>query len=281
MLLLEILLLAVVQGVAEFLPVSSSGHVVVGAALCDQFGCPIHEKLTLNIVLHLGTLLAVVVFAWDRVCLLLTSDRRVVGLVIAGTLPAAAVGVGLKVLLPGLLENPLLAGCMFLVTGVGLLWTLRLPVGTLRCRDMTYRQAMTIGLAQALAILPGISRSGATIVAGLAAGLKRGEAAAFSFLLAIPAIGGAGLIEILQLIHSPARQAPLWQLALGSLLSFAVGLVALRWLVDWLHRGRLYVFAFWVLLLGPLVIAWQLAAGNAPVPGDEPPLDLLQAGAYN
>lgn len=258
MLLVEILLLAIVQGVGEFLPISSSGHVVAGAALFDQIGHKIHEKLTLNIALHLGTLLSVLVFFWPRIRRLLGADRRVVGLVIVGTLPAAIVGVALKLCCSHILESPLLAGLMFPVTGLGLLWTVRAPQGALEARELTYGQALIIGMAQALAILPGISRSGATIIASLAVGLKRGEAAAFSFLLAIPAIAGAGLIEGLGLLKEGPNSTPLGYLALGAALSFVVGLGALWWLLRWLEQGRLYLFAFWVLLLGPVVVVWQM-----------------------
>jgi undecaprenyl-diphosphatase len=252
----------VVQGITEFLPISSSGHVVVGMGLFEQFGHPVTEKLTVNIVLHVGTLLAILVFYWQRICRLLDRDRRVIGLLVLGSLPAAGVGIFVKgtdfghVMEEGL-GSPLLAGLMFPVTGLLLLWTARREIGQSTCRELDYGQALLIGVFQALAILPGISRSGATIVAGLGCGLRRDEAATFSFLLAIPAIGGAGLLETLELLRDGAESTPSGALALGALLSFVVGLGSLWWLVRWLQQGRLHHFAWWVIPLGVAVITWQ------------------------
>lgn len=254
---LEILVLAIVQGVAEFLPISSSGHLVVGMAL---FG--MDERLTVNIVLHMGTLLAIVVFYWPRIVLLLSEDRRVVGLVVVGSVPAGLVGV-LKVtdLGPTLqagLESALVAGLMFPITGAMLLWAARRPQGDVTCRELSYRAALVIGALQAFAILPGISRSGATIAAAMGCGMRREEGAAFSFLLAIPVIAGAGLLESLELARTGAGTAPIGGLAMGAAVAFAVGLVSLWWLVRWLKQGRLHHFAWYLFLLGAAVVTWQL-----------------------
>ncbi len=255
--IIEVAALAVVQGVTEFLPISSSGHLVVGAALLEQFGRPVQDKLTVNIALHVGTLAAIIVFYWRRILALLGEDRRVVGLIVVGSIPAAVIGISLKLTATPLLESPVTAGFMFPLTGALLIWSARHQTGQSSCRDLHYRQALIIGLFQAFAILPGISRSGATIVAGLSVGLKRSEAAAFSFLLAIPAIGGAGLIESLELLKQSPEGTPLVALGIGVLVSFLVGWASLAWLVNWLQEGRLYRFAWWVLLLGPVVLAWQ------------------------
>jgi undecaprenyl-diphosphatase len=266
MLWFEILLLAVIQGIAEFLPISSSGHVVVGAAIFDAVGHPIAEKLTVNIALHVGTLLAIVVFYWRRVWRLLGRDRRVIGLLIVGTLPAVGVGVLLKLsplgpTIEAALESPLLAGLMFPLTALMLIWAARRPEGELDYATLGYRAALVIGLFQALAVLPGISRSGATIVAGLGCRLRRDEAAAFSFLLAIPAIAGGGVLEMVDLLRHGPGQTGLAVLLTGGLVSFAVGLVALWWLIGWLRRGRLQDFAWYLVPLGVLVVAWQVVSG--------------------
>ena len=155
-------------------------------------------------------------------------------------------------------KNPVVTGFMFLVTGGLLLWSAKHESGKMTCRELTFRQAFSIGLFQAFAILPGISRSGATIVAGLGHGLRRDEAAAFSFLLAIPAIGGAGFIEALDLFEKGFSGTPPAALAFGCLVSFLVGLASLAWLVRWLQQGRLHIFAWWVFPLGIAVLAWQL-----------------------
>ncbi len=261
MLLLEIIILAIVQGIGEFLPISSSGHLVVLTEGFERLGFSLGaEKLTVNIVLHLGTLAAILVFYFRRILALLGRDRRVIGLLAVGTVPAVVVGLGLESQLGNVLESALVAGFCFPLTGLALLWTTRARPGQATCAELTYGRALLIGLFQAVAILPGISRSGLTIVAGLGCGLRRDEAATFSFLLAIPVIAGAGVLETLKLLAAPPETTGLGLLAWGAVLSFLVGLAALWWLLRWLEQGRFYLFAWYVLLLGPAVIAWQLLA---------------------
>ncbi|MGQ9607440.1 MAG: undecaprenyl-diphosphate phosphatase [Thermogutta sp.] len=268
---LEIAVLAAVQGLTEFLPISSSGHVIVLAALFDRFGHPLDQKLTINIALHVGTLLAIAVFYRRRIARLFGSDRRMIGLILVGSVPAGLAGVAYKKFLESWfvarfawnpLEDALLAGMMFAVTG-GLLTAAsrresRHGRGTVSGSELTYRQALGIGVFQALAILPGLSRSGATIAAGLFCGMKREEAAAFSFLLALPALTGAGLLEALDAAKNSGGRLEVGPLLVGAALAFVVGWAALRWLIAWLQEGRLAWFAAYVFVLSPLVIAWRL-----------------------
>ncbi len=268
---LEIAVLAVVQGVTEVLPISSSGHVIVLASLFDQYGHPVDEKLTVNIALHMGSLLAIVVFYWSRIVRMFGSDRRLIGLILVGSIPAGVVGVAYKGFLDKWftgrfrwdpLENALLAGVMFAVTG-GLLIAARWREsrhgrGTGSGNQLTYPQALGIGVFQAFAILPGLSRSGSTIAAGLFCGLKREEAAAFSFLLALPAMAGAGLLEALDAAQKTTHSLDAAPLVLGAGLACVVSWASLCWLVSWLQKGRLGWFAAYVFVLSPLVIAWQL-----------------------
>ncbi len=258
MIFLEVVLLAIAQGITEFLPVSSSGHLVVLAAIFERLGVDMGEKLTVNIVLHLGTLMAILVFYRRRIIDLLSKDRRVIGLLAVGTVPAVIVGLPLKKYCEELLVDPLLAGPMFLVTACMLLWTRNNRGGETECRELSYRHALVIGMFQAFAILPGISRSGSTIVAGLGCGMKREEAATFSFLLAIPVIGGAGLLDMKDLLSNSNHTVSLSVLALGAAVSFAVGLAALGWLVNWVREGHLHWFAWWLVPLGISVIAWRI-----------------------
>jgi len=257
--LIQLLLLAVVQGIAEFLPVSSSGHVVVMAALFDEYGQPLEEKLTVNIVLHFGTLLAIVVYYWQRIWRLITKDFSAIPRVLVGSIPAACVGLSIKFLeLDAWLENPLVAGFCFVATGWILLWARSHEEGELRIGDLGYVPALVIGAFQALAILPGISRSGATIAAGLGSRLTREESAAFSFLLAIPAIAGATLIECVKLMKEPPPSVSYGSLLIGTCVAFGIGWISLAWLLRWLKSGRLHEFAWYLFILGPLVVAWQL-----------------------
>ncbi len=266
--LLEIILLAIVQGLTEFLPVSSSGHLVVAGAVLEAFGYslpPNDELLAVEIVLHMGTLLAIIVFFWHEVWSLVGRDRRLVPLLILGTIPAVAIGLPLKYLASDVLVSPLLAGFLFPVTGLLLIWASRQPPGETSYRQLGYGGAIAVGLLQSLALLPGISRSGATIAGGLACGLDRRSAGVFAFLLGIPAMAGAGALEIAELAKPYLSGAPIASgttppalLALGLLISMAIGLAALAWLIRWVEQGRLMLFAWYLFPLGAAVVAWRL-----------------------
>jgi undecaprenyl-diphosphatase len=159
-----------------------------------------------------------------------------------------------------LLESPLLAGLGFLITAAVLWCGLHARSGDKTYPEMGPGQALLIGLLQATAILPGISRSGTTIAGGLATGLRREDAAAFSFLLAIPAIAGAGLLQMLEAYQAGGTSTPLPQLALGFVVSMVVGLAALAVLLRMLRRGRLELFVYYLVPLGIAVTAWHLWA---------------------
>ncbi len=261
----EIIILAIVQGFTEFLPVSSSGHLVVANALLESMGRPPSpDVLEVNIALHLGTLLSVLVFYRREIVRLLTSDRRVALLIVLGSIPAFLVGVLFKKVLPdtttaAVLENPLVAGLMFPVTALILIAASRVSRGERNYTQLSPWGALLIGLAQAFAILPGVSRSGSTIAAGLGVGLRRDAAATFAFLLAIPVIAGAGVFEGLDIYEAGGTSTAWPLLLLGIAVSFAVGLAALALLIRFVRAGRLAVFAWYLIPLGVAVVAWQLA----------------------
>ncbi|MHB1037640.1 MAG: undecaprenyl-diphosphate phosphatase [Pirellulales bacterium] len=257
---LLIVVLAVVQGITEFLPISSDGHLVVVARLYEALTArPLPEVLEVEIVLHAGTLLSVLVIFWRPLWRLLGADRRVIGLLVVGTLPAVVSGLLLERYFKNMLENPVAAGLGFFVTAAMLLWASRCPKGQRSYRDLTYRDALLIGLFQALAPLPGVSRSGSTIAAGLAlAGLRRTAAADFSFLLAVPAIGGAVFLNTIKLATNGSPATGVGTLAVGTVVAFLVGLVALGWLLRWIETGRLQGFGYYCLLAGAITIGWQL-----------------------
>jgi undecaprenyl-diphosphatase len=265
---LTLIILGVVQGITEFLPISSDGHLaVIGAVFERLTGKPLEDSLAVTIILHAGTLGSILVVYWRRLWRLVGEDRRVIPRLIIGTLPAVAIGVPLKKFGSEWLTDPLLAGCMLPLTGILLLASARLPVGETRYPDLSYGRVLGIGIAQALAILPGISRSANTISAGLAVGLRREAAATFSFLLAVPAISGAVILEMRELVaeHAAAPNGAASQpqglaiapLAVGAVVSFVVGLIALKWLLLWLERGKLHYFAYWCIPLGLAVVVWQ------------------------
>ncbi|MFI4876643.1 MAG: undecaprenyl-diphosphate phosphatase [Blastopirellula sp. JB062] len=254
----QIIVLAIVQGIAEFLPISSSGHVVLVAAL---FGATPErfDVVELNIFLHLGTFASIVAYYWRQIARLLSEDRRVAGLLVLGTIPAVAAALLLKATgLDDWLQSPLLAACCLLATGAMLLWTSRQTGGETDYRTLSWLRGLMIGIAQAAAVLPGISRSGTTIAAGLTAGLRPQQAATFSFLLALPAILGASAWEIMQRFGEPATdmQTPLSQLIGGALIAAAVGYVSIGVLVRTLEKRKLHWFAWWCFIAGSGMLLW-------------------------
>ncbi len=266
MALWEIILLGIVQGLTEFLPVSSSGHLVVANSLLEAMGGkPVEDLVEVSIVLHLGTLLAVLAFYRREIVRLLGTDRKAIPQLIVGTIPAVIVGLlikkgpfeGLEKLI---LENPLVAGLMFPVTAAALLWVSRRKPGELDYPQLTWQKSLVIGLMQAAAILPGISRSGFTIAGGLGVGLSRQAAATFAFLLAIPVIAGAGLLESLDAMKAGTTGTSPFNLVVGFVVSFAVGWAALKLLVGLVQRGRLAMFAYYLIPLGIAVLVWRLVA---------------------
>lgn len=252
------MILAVVQGISEFLPISSSGHVVILADLLSKDGSQL-DIADLNVVLHVGTLFSIVLYYWHRIWRLLGEDRRTLGLLAVATVPAVVVGLGVKKYASSaVLENPLLAGFMLPVTGLILLWGARYRMSLEVYNKLSYQRAFWIGLSQAAAILPGISRSGTTISMGMRMGLAPSSAATFSFLLAIPVIAGAGLLEAISMVRKAEMTTPLPLLMAGMIVSFVVGLAAL-WLLDhMLRRGRIQYFAFWCIPVGILYVVAQL-----------------------
>ena len=222
--MVQVIILAVVQGIAEFLPISSSGHLNV----FQDFMGEMPETAELNIVLHFGTLLAIVLFYWKRIMALLTSDRRVIPMLIVGTIPAAIIGIYVKKFHEEFLASTLLSGYMFPITGLMLLVLYRVRSGDKEYEKLDYGSVIMIGCAQAFALLPGISRSGSTIVMGSILGLKRQSAATFSFLLAIPAILGATLLEVKDIVEAGKTETSVAALLVGLAIAFAVGWVVVK-----------------------------------------------------
>jgi undecaprenyl-diphosphatase len=258
----QVLVLAVVQGVTEFLPISSDGHLALVEPLIWNSNSPRPESLDLTIVLHLGTLGSILVFYRRQIAELLKDDRRVLWLIFVGTLPLVFLVLPLKLLLGDnfdvYLKNVSLTAFMLPVTGIALLWSSYSGGGNCEYQQLGWRDSLLIGIAQATAILPGLSRSGTTISAGLALGMTRRAAATYSFLLAIPALGGAGGYEVLSIWRHGAKfSAAPATLAIGAAVSFIVGLAALRLLSQVVQRGRLHYFGWYCIGLGLAVIVWD------------------------
>jgi undecaprenyl-diphosphatase len=189
-----------------------------------------------------------------------TKDWRTIGLIVVGTLPAVVIGLPMKMTDWGeaILNSTLLAGICLPITGLILLAVSRMTPGEMTYSKMPWASAIWIGIAQAFALLPGLSRSGSTIAAGIGVGLARPQSATYSFLLAIPALAGAGVLGGLHLLKDPAFKTPAWQLAMGAGVSFIVGLAALWWLNTWLAKGRLHLFGWYCIALGLIVLGLEV-----------------------
>lgn len=254
------ILLGCLQGLTEFLPVSSSGHLALAQLLMPGFQQP---GLVFEVALHLGTTVAVLALEWRRIWDAFRGRYlvRLAGQLVVATLATAALALPLRRTAEGAFEQPLVVAAGLALTGVLLLLGTRLGCGSWGPDDGPWRAALLVGLAQGVAVMPGISRSGATIVAGLHGGLERRWAADFSFLLSVPAIVGAALVEGWS--HRDAlASAPssLWWVAGGGAVAAAVvggvALLAVRRLV---HSGRLHLFAYYVLPLAAVTVALRWA----------------------
>ena len=257
---LSYLILGLVQGLTEFLPVSSSGHLTLGQSLLGLG----EEDLTFTVLVHAATALStVVVFREDILGLVRdvfasgdagTQARSYTGLILLSAVPAAAVGLGFKDAIETL-ATPRFVGSMLCVTAAILFLSQRASAGN---RPLGHSRALGIGLAQAFAILPGISRSGSTIGAALMLGISREEAARFSFLMALIPIGGATLLTLKDLLEQPAvtdaAADPWLGYAVGTLAAFASGWAACTWMIRLVKRSNLAGFGAYCLAVGVLAI---------------------------
>ncbi len=258
------IILGIIQGLTEFLPVSSSGHLVLG-----QIYFNITESgLVFDVSVHMGTLAAVLVVYFSDVRDILASvyrflgDRSLAGkdenltfawCIIVGSVPTALIGLGLKQFEHILFSSSFLVGGMLLVTGV-ILWVSRnyYRDDTGEGSGLTTWRALIIGIVQGFAVVPGISRSGSTIAAAMFTGIDRTRAAKFSFLLSVPAICGAQIISIKDALEKGVLIDP--ATIYGTIVSFIVGLVALKLLLKLVHTGKFHLFAPYCWLAGVLAL---------------------------
>lgn len=250
--MLEVIILSVLQGVAEFLPISSSGHL----ALAKQTLGLGSAGLRLDIALHVGTLAAVFVFYGAVIRRIIVNfEWEYVLKVLLSAIPVGVIGILFKNDLETLADNPLAVGEALVFTGVVLTLTRFLPRGK---KDVSFLRALGMGVMQALAILPGVSRSGMTLVAARAGRIDGEKAAEFSFLMSAPPIAGAALLEIVAGVSSNeiATNEVSWSLcAFGALLSAFVGYFALKFLVKSLKSNLFWLFGPYCVAAGLLAIA--------------------------
>ena len=259
----QALINGIIQGLTEFLPVSSSGHLVIYNTLVGGAGS---DNLAFTVFLHFATLLAVVLVYYKDVWLLIrelvgavadiikgkpnfkTPKRRYLLMVIIATIPAAIAGVGVKALgLDALLENIFVVAIMLIVTAVFMFLIDRLSTGKLTIGNAPYSKGLIVGLLQAVAILPGLSRSGSTIFGGVLGGLRKEYAVRFAFILSIPTILGAVVVELGGAMKAGGMGIPGGDLVIGFFAALICGIVAIRVIRLLMNSNKFYIFGIYCL----------------------------------
>ncbi|MED3622489.1 undecaprenyl-diphosphate phosphatase [Neobacillus thermocopriae] len=251
---LEAFILGMIQGLTEFLPISSTGHLYLGRNL---FGLQ-EAGLLLDTMLHIGTLLAVFVYYKEEFIKIIRNPfSKLTFLLIVGTIPAVVIGLVTKDYIEEVSKTGITIGWEFLLTGLFLWMADTAKNGYKKMDDISYKDAFIIGTFQAAAILPAISRSGMTIVAALWRKLDRETAAYFSFLLSTPAIAGAIVLQTKDLLSDGGEQISLSALLVAILSSAFFGYVAVKWMIGFLKNHSLKPFACYVWALGILILFFQ------------------------
>ena len=272
--ILKTFLLGIIQGLTEFLPISSSGHLTIFQEIFGMGG--MEDKVLLDVLLHIGTLVSVFLVFWKDIKLLflelfrLIRDifhgkanlknpyRRMIVMLIVATLPLI-VAVIFKDQVEEFFHNLTLVGFALIVTGFVMFISDRLPRGKLTSRNAPYRSSLLVGIAQMIAIVPGISRSGSTITAGLAVGYTRKFAAKFSFLMSIIAIMGAAVVQVPDAV-SMINTTSWYELTgylLGMVGAAVSGIFAIKFLVNLINKGKFHIFAYYCWAVGLAVLLYQ------------------------
>ncbi|WP_026692620.1 undecaprenyl-diphosphate phosphatase [Peribacillus kribbensis] len=251
---LEALILGIIQGLTEFLPISSTGHLYLGRHL---FGLE-EAGLLLDTMMHIGTLIAVFIFyRYEFLKILKNPFGRLTWLLVIGTIPAVIVALLLGDFIDEVSKTGVTIGWEFLITGLFLWFAESIKKGRKKMIDITYTDAFFIGIFQAFAIFPALSRSGLTMVAALLRKLDRETAAYFSFLMSTPAIAGAIVLQGKDLLDGQAESIPLGSLAIGIISSGIFGYIAVKWMINYLKHHSLKIFAVYVWMLGLFVLIMQ------------------------
>lgn len=257
---LQAILLGIVQGITEFLPVSSSGHLQIAKEL---LGVNISENLTFDIILHAGTVLSTIVVLWSEIRRLIcglfskhfNDEQAYILKLLLSMIPVGIVGLLWKDQLNALLDAPYilcLVGCMLLLTA--LLLTFAYYARPREKEKISYLDALIIGAAQAVAALPGLSRSGTTIATGLLLGNKKSAVAQFSFLMVLIPILGETLLQVLDAGGLPTTGIGTMPLVAGFFSSFVVGCLACKFMIEIVKRGKLIWFAIYCAIVGSIAV---------------------------
>ena len=261
---LEALVLGIVQGLTEYLPVSSSGHLAIGSAL---FGMEGEENLAFTIVVHVATVFSTLVILWKEIEWIfrglfkfhMNSETRYAINILISMIPIGIVGVFFKDTVESIFGSGLLiVGCMLLVTAALLAFSYYAKPR--QKESISMKDAFIIGLSQACAVLPGLSRSGTTIATGLLLGNNKAKLAQFSFLMVIPPILGEALLDVLKLVKGEdiAGDIPTLSLVVGFVAAFLSGCLACKWMINIVKKGKLIYFAIYCAIAGLVTIACTL-----------------------
>ncbi len=268
MTLLQTILLGIIQGLTEFLPVSSSGHLVLVPHLLG-WELPVRDAFIFDVLVQVATLLAVIAYFWSdlwRIALAFMGgiarrapfaerDSRLGWYLILATIPAGAVGLLIKDRVEAAFASPRAAAGFLLLTAALLVLAERAGKRSRGEKTFTWMDALAMGAAQILAIFPGVSRSGSTIAGGMLRDLDRPTAARFSFLMSVPVMLAAGALALKDLLALPHLAQILPQFLAGFAAAAIVGYLSIRWLLGYLTRHSLYVFAVYCAAVGLLVLA--------------------------
>ncbi len=259
---LEALILGIVQGLTEFLPVSSSGHLEIAKAI---FGIHSSQSLTFTVVVHGATVLSIIVVFWKDILRLLKApfslrwdeDNKYIAKLLVSAIPVGFVGLLFKDQVEQMFTgNLLLVGLMLWVTTIFLAITI---FAKDRGRKINFLDAFIIGIAQAIAVIPGISRSGATIATGLMLGNDKNEVAKFSFLMVLLPVIGANLLDLMQYDWSASNnEISISALVIGFISAFVVGLFACKFMINVVRKSKLSYFAIYTFIVGLIAIIFAL-----------------------
>ncbi len=245
------IILAVVQGIAEFAPISSSGHLVL---LHEVVNLELTSELAFDVALHAGTLLAIIIFFSKDIIHYLRTAPRVFGLLLISSIPAALVGLLFEDVIDAYLRAPIVVVVMLVLIALVFLWVERKAKQSMQLTELSYKQALLIGVSQIVALIPGTSRSGVTISTGLLLGLTRSDAARFSFLMAVPVIGGATLKKVYDVWQVGIPSSELQLTIIGVIISCITGIVVIKFLLEFFKRYSLRPFAWYRIVLAAVVI---------------------------
>jgi undecaprenyl-diphosphatase len=270
MTILQALILGIVQGLTEFLPISSSGHLVLVPHLLN-WQIPEEQVFVFDVLVQLGTLAAVIVYFWKDLWHIFSAfitnfwrreayDRSEVRLgwyILLATIPAVVLGLLFKDIVEAAFSHPRVTAMFLAFTALLLIAAESVGKRVKSLEKVTWLDSLIVGFFQALAVFPGVSRSGATITGGMARDMDRPTAARFSFLIAVPVMIGAGALTIFDLFEVPNLGDFIAPMAIGFIAAGVVGYLSIHWLLRYLTRNRLYYFAVYLVLVSTLVLVFK------------------------